>query len=172
MLQLISLVMLAYSYFLIRTSIPTLPKIIPTHFNAAGAADGWGSPNVFWTLLGAQALVCAIFLIVPHVGRRFPGAVHFGSRRLSDFSPAQRARLLPMLSNMAGYMSIVMNLFFMIMLRQIIQAARQPSPQLHMFWPLGLLLGGMLGITLYYLRQFYRAAKGEVDGAPPDDLRP
>ena len=55
MLQLVSLMMLIYSYFLIRTNLPNLPARIPTHFNAAGVADGWGSPDTLWVLLGAQA---------------------------------------------------------------------------------------------------------------------
>lgn len=87
MLQLISLVMVIYSYFLIQTNLPKLPRRIPTHFNAAGVADGWGSPDTLWVLLGVQALTCVLFLIVPYVGQRFPGAIHVGSRRLSDFPP-------------------------------------------------------------------------------------
>ena len=100
MLQLISIVMVVYSYFLIQTSIPKLPRFIPTHFNAAGVADGWGSPETLWILLGAQALTCAVFLAVPYIGLRHPGSVHFGSRRLSDFPPAQRERMLPMLNDL------------------------------------------------------------------------
>ena len=65
MLQLISLVMVVYSYFLIQTNLPKLPRLIPTHFNAAGVADGWGSPDILWVLLGAQALTCAVFLLCP-----------------------------------------------------------------------------------------------------------
>ena len=34
MLPLISFLMVAYSYFLIRTNLPHLPTRIPTHFNA------------------------------------------------------------------------------------------------------------------------------------------
>ena len=37
MLRLISIVLLIYSFFVIQTSIPTLPARIPTHFNAEGA---------------------------------------------------------------------------------------------------------------------------------------
>jgi len=168
MLQLISLILVIYSYFLIQTNIPKLPRIIPTHFNAAGVANGWGSPDTLWFLLGAQALTCGVFLIIPYVGQRFPGAVHFGTRRLSDFSAAQRARMLPILNDMAGYLNIVMNLFFVYMLHEIIHVAAQPIPQLHMFWPLALLMGGMFGIMLYYLGKFRRAAKGEDDSDPPN----
>jgi uncharacterized membrane protein len=159
--QLISLMMVVYSYFLIRTSLPHLPRVIPTHFNAAGVADGWGSSDTLWFLLGAQALICAVFLMVPYIGQRFPSAVHFGWRRLSDFSPAQRTRLLPILNEMAGYLSIVMNLFFVVMLRRVIQAATQPNPELPMFWPMVLLIGGTIAIMLYYFARFRRAAKGE-----------
>jgi len=165
MLQLISLVMLAYSYFLIQTNLPNLPARMPTHFNAAGVADGWGSPDVLWVLLGAQALTCTVFLLVPFLGQRFPGAVHFGSRRLNDFPPAQRERVLPLLNEMAGYLSVVMNLFFVLMLHEMIQAATQPIPHLHLLFPLVLLFGGMIGITLYYLAKVNRIVKGEDDGA-------
>jgi uncharacterized membrane protein len=164
MLQLISIAMVVYSYFLIQTDLPNLPQRIPTHFNAAGVADGWGSPDTLWVLLGAQALTCAVFLIMPYVGQRFPGAIHLGTRRLSDFSPAQRLRMLPMLNTMAAYLCIVMNLFFVVMLHRVIQAATQPIPHLEVFWPMALLLGGTLGIILYYLAKFSRIAQGEDAG--------
>ncbi len=170
MLQLISLLMVIYSYFLIQISIPRLPRVIPTHFNAAGVADAWGSPDTLWVLLGVQAFTCAVFLIVPYVGQRIPGAIHVGMRRLSDFSPAQRARTLPMLNDMAGYMSIVMNLFFVLMLHEVMQAATQPIPHIHPLFPLGLLISGMFGIMLYYLVQFRRAANKEDDVDPPNGL--
>lgn len=172
MLQLISLVMVIYSYFLIQTNLPKLPQHIPAHFNAAGVADGWGSPDTLWVLLAVQAFTCVVFLIVPYVGQRFPGAIHVGSRHLSDFSPAQRARMLPMLNDLAGYMSIVMNLFFVLMLHETIQAAKQPNPHIHPLFPMVLLVGGTLGIMLYYLGQFRRAAKGGDDGDASDELTP
>jgi uncharacterized membrane protein len=164
MLQLISIVMVVYSYFLIQTNLPNLPQRIPTHFNAAGVADGWGSPDTLWILLGAQALTSAVFLIVPYVGERYPGAIHFGTRRLSDFSPAQRVRMLPMLNDLAAYLCIVMNLFFVVMLHRVIQAATQPIPHLDALWPMALLLGGTIGIVLYYMVKFRRAAQSEDGG--------
>jgi uncharacterized membrane protein len=170
MLRLISLVLVAYSYFVIQTNLPKLPPRMPTHFNAAEVADGWGSPDILWVMFGAQALTCAVFLIIPYVGQRFPGAIHVGSRSMSDFSPTQRARALPMLNDMAGYMSIVINLFFVLMLHEVIQAATQPNPHIHPLFPLVLLMGGMFGVMLYYLGKFRRVAKGEGEGDPPDAL--
>jgi len=173
MLQLISLVMLAYSFFLIQTTLPHLPKCIPTHFNAAGVADGWGSPDTLWLLLGAQALTCVVFLGMPYLGQLFPSAVHFGPRKLSDFPPAQRARMLSMLNDMGAYMGIVMNVFFVLMLLEITRAAPQPNPRIHPLFPMVIFIGGTVGIMLYYTRVFSRAAKGEYDdGHPQNDHGP
>ena len=170
MLQLISVVLLVYSFFVTRMTIPTLPQRIPTHFNAAGAADGWGSPDIFWLLLGAQALCTVLFLGVPLLGQLFPGAIHIGRRRLGDFPAAQRPRVLALLADMSAYMSIVMNVFFVLMLHEIIQAAREPIPRIHPLFPVGLMIGGMLVITVYWLWRFNAVAKGndEVDSAPQD----
>ena len=168
MLKFIPLVLLACSYLLVRMNIPHLPACIPTHFNAAGVANGSGSPDTLWTLVWAQALCCAMFLIIPSIGRAFPGVVHFGRRRLSDFPPAQRARMLPMLSDMSAYLSIVMNLFLSWMVREMVRLAQQPQPRLHMIVPMALLIGGMAGVTLYYLVLFGRAATGTSDSSPTD----
>jgi len=157
MLQLISLIMLIYSFFLIKTTLPILPPMIPTHFNAAGVADGWGSPDTLWFLLAAQAMACGVWLVIPYVGQRNPGAVHFGRRRLSEFTPAQRARMVAILNDMSGYMSVVMSLFFVVMLHQNLAAARQPNPRIHPFLPVALLLAGVFGIMLYYMGKFRRA---------------
>ncbi len=159
MLQLISLLMLIYSYFLIQTSIPKLPRLIPTHYNAAGVADGWGPPGTLWVLLAAQALTCAVFLLIPYIGRRFPGSVHFGSRRLSDFPPEQRERLMPIMNEMGGCLGVVMSVFFVYMLRQVVQQSMERTPHLYMFWPLAFLVVGTLGVTLFYYRKFNQAAK-------------
>jgi len=159
MLRLVSLAIVLYSYFLVQTSLPKLPQRIPTHFNAAGEPNGWGSPDVLWTLLGAQVLVTVVFLAVPYLGQRFPGAVNLGLRRLSDYTPEQRLRILPLLHDWMGYMSILANLFFAAMLHGLIRAAEQPHPRLPIGWPLGLLLGGTLGLTVYYLIRINREAK-------------
>jgi uncharacterized membrane protein len=161
MLRLISLVLMLYSYFLIHTSLPKLPPRIPTHFDAAGEANGWGSPDTLWFLLVAQVFTGVVFLTVPYMGRRFPGIVSLGTRRLSDYTPAQQARILPLLHDMMGYLSFLVNMFFVFMLRQIIGAATQPHPRLPMAWPLGLFLSGTLFLSLYYLRRITRTAKEE-----------
>ena len=162
MRKLISFGLLFWSYVLIQTNISILPRCIPTHFNAGGNVDGWGSPDMLWTLLAAQAFTTALFLIVPLIGERFPAMVNLGTHRLSDYTAAQRVRIQPLLRDLAAYLSIVMNLFFVFMLNGIIGAARQTHPHLPIAWPLGFLMGSMLCIVLYYIRKTYEVAK-EVD---------
>ena len=102
-----------------------------------------------------------MILSVPYLGQRFPQSVNLGWRRLSDYTPAQQVRILPLVHDMMGYMSILVNLFFVFMLRETLRAAHEPHPRLHIGWPLGLLLGGTLLLIIYYLRRFNRAAQKE-----------
>ncbi len=164
MLQLIPIVLVVYSFFLVRTNIATLPLRVPMHFNAAGVVDGWGTPGSLWILVGVQALTCAVLLSIPYLGQLAPGAVHLGRKRLSDFPEEQRPQVLAMLSNMAAYMNIVMNLFLVNMLRQIIQAAGQGNPQIHPIFPLVLTIAGMGGILVYYALRFRSVGKDSGAG--------
>jgi len=159
MRKIISLGLLFYSYFLIRTNLSTLPRSIPTHFNAAGEANVWGNPDTLWLLLGSQILTTALFLFLPYLGERLPSLIHVGSRRLSDYTPAQRVRMLPLLADMAAYLSIVMNLFFVLMLHGIIQAAHQTYPHLHAGLSMGFLFVSTLCVIVYYLRKSSSLAK-------------
>jgi len=166
MLQLASVLMMAYSCFLIQTSIGKLPARIPTHFNASGNADAWGSPDMLWVLLIAQVVTGLSFLAIPLLGQKCPQVVNLGRRRLSDFTPEQQTRILPMLRDMSGYMGLLLNLFFVLMLRQVIAAASAVHPQLQMAWPLGILLAGFVLVTVYYLSRIFRVAKEDERALP------
>jgi hypothetical protein len=113
-------------------------------------------------LLLTQVLICGVFLAMPLLGRRFPGSVNFGSRRLSDFTPAQRERIMPLFSDMMGYMSVLLGLLFSLLLRQNIHAALSSHPHLSL-WVLGVFLAGFAATVIYYLRRINAAA----DEMPP-----
>jgi uncharacterized membrane protein len=147
-----------YSFFLIKTSIPRLPARIPTHFNAAGEADGWGSPDTLWFLLLVQVLTCGVFLVAPLLARRFPGTVNLGSYKLSDFTPAQRERIMPLLTDMMGYMSVLLGLLFSILLRESIHAALSSHPHFAPWREFGLFLAGTAVTIIYYLRRIFAIA--------------
>jgi uncharacterized membrane protein len=157
MKRLITFVLVLYSYFLIKANISHLPPRIPTHFNAAGEANGWGSPDSLWFLLLVQLLTCGVLLAVPFLGRRHPGMVHIGFRTLSDFTPAQRERIMPLLTDMMEYVSVLVGVLFCILLRQTIRAALSSHPHFSPWW-IGAFLIGVAAIVIYYLRRIFAAA--------------
>lgn len=161
MLKVVAAALALYSYFLIQTSLPHLPARIPTHFNLAGKPDGLGSPHALWLVFGTQVLIAGLMLLIPFLGRRIPGAVHLGTRRLSDYTPEQRELIMPLLEQMAGLMSVAVGLFFVYVIREMIRAAEQPGSKTHIGWAAGLFAGGMVGVSLCYMRRMSRVAKAE-----------
>ena len=157
MKRLVTFGLALYSFFLIKTNIPHLPPHIPTHFDAAGEANGWGRPHTLWFLLLVQVLICGLLLAVPFLGRRFPGMVNLGSRTLSDFTPAQRERIMPWLTDMMEYMSVLVGILFSILLRQTIRAALSSHPHFSRWW-IGAFLIGVAAIVIYYLPRIFAAA--------------
>ena len=163
--RLITLALAIYSFFLIKTNIPRLPARIPTHFNAAGEANGWGSPDTLWFLLMAQVLICGLFLAMPLIGWRYPGSVNLGRRKLSDFGPEVRERIMPSFTNMMGTMSVLLGLLFSFLLHEIIQAASSSQPHFCPKWELGLFLAGMAVTLIYYLGRIYAVTSENIAGS-------
>jgi len=60
-LELIPLALLALTIYLTLSSYAALPDIIPTHFNAQGIADDWGSKSTIFFLLGLSAFTYILF---------------------------------------------------------------------------------------------------------------
>ena len=158
MRRLITFGLILYSFFLILMNLSRLPARIPTHFNAAGEADGWGSPDSLWFLLLVQVLICGVLLLIPLLARRFPGSVNIGFQKLSDFTPAQRERIMPLFDDMMGYMSVLLGLLFAVRLRGTIHAAFSSHPHLAPWWILVVFLASFAGTVIYYLRRIFAVA--------------
>lgn len=158
MFKIVAAVLAIYSYFLIHTSLPQLPSRIPVHFNLAGKADGWGSPHTLWVLFAFQVLVAGVMLSISFWGRRFPQSVHLGTRRLSDYKPEQRERILPLLERMGGWMSVAASFFFIYMIREAIRAADPSHPHFHSGWAPALFVAGMVGLALFYVWRINKVA--------------
>ena len=159
----ITLALALYSFFLIKTNIPRLPARIPTHFNAAGEANAWGSPDTLWFMLGVQVLMCGLMLAMPLVGRRFPGTVHLGTRNLSDFTPELQERIMPLFTRMMEWMSVLLGLLFSSLLYEIIQTSASTHPHLPK-WELGAFIGGTAVILIYYLYRINALAGDTLSG--------
>jgi len=99
-----------------------LPDRIPTHFNAAGQADGWGSPRM---LLIFPAFAAAIYLLMSLVSR-FPAAFNFPVR----VTPLNRKRLEELALNMIAWLKAEVVVFFTWIAWSAINAARSPDQRL------------------------------------------
>ena len=63
-LELIPLLLLVFVLYLILSNYAALPDTIPTHFNAQGVADDWGSKNTIFIFLGLNAFIYILFTFI------------------------------------------------------------------------------------------------------------
>ena len=60
-LELIPLFLLVLTLYITVSNYATLPDTIPTHFNAQGLADDWGSKSTLFIILGLSAFIYILF---------------------------------------------------------------------------------------------------------------
>lgn len=92
-----------------------LPARIPTHFDAAGQVNGWGSP---WSLLGLPAIGCALYLLMTLVAR-FPGSFNFPVR----VTAGNRARLEALALNMIAWLKAEILCLFVCIQEMTVESA-------------------------------------------------
>ena len=154
----LALALVLYTALVIYRVMPRLPERIPTHYNWAGHPTAWGSPDVLWTMLIAQVAGTALILTVPAIGRRAPQFVNLGTRRLSDFPPAARERIMPLLGDLCGWLAVLYCFLFSLLIRDLIRAGFDPR-QSPGFWVVWAFLAATAAVVIYYLRQFNRIAR-------------
>lgn len=68
-IELICLLLLLTSALIIGLTLPSLPDIVPIHFNFAGEPDGYGSKYMIWAIFGVSVVVYIGLTLLS----RFPG---------------------------------------------------------------------------------------------------
>ncbi len=132
---------LAYALFLF-FSWPGVPETVPTHFNAAGVADAYGSK---WTLLMGPALallLLGVFVLLP----RFPQLWNFPVRVTAE----NRDRLYAISARMLEALKVLIVLCLLYTGLLCLRPGLSP-------WPVYLFLGLMLGAILLAIVQMFRA---------------
>ena len=71
-----------------------LPAKIPTHFNAAGQPDGWGTPGMLWLV----PVVGTVIYLLMTLAARYPAAFHFPMRTTVSARRKLEAIALSMIS--------------------------------------------------------------------------
>jgi hypothetical protein len=92
---------------------------IPTHFNAAGTPDAWGSVHALWLL---PAIALGLYLLMTWVARH-PDAFNFPVR----VTPFNRRRLEEIALGMIAWLKAELLSFFAFIQWAAIRAARDPG---------------------------------------------
>jgi uncharacterized membrane protein len=71
LLQFLSPSVLLFSILYLYWKLPTLPEIIPVHFNGSGKPDGWGPKHTLWFLPSLLAGLHALFFWLLRNPKRF-----------------------------------------------------------------------------------------------------
>jgi Domain of unknown function (DUF1648) len=96
-----------------------LPARIPTHFNALGQPDNWGSPRMF---LLFPAIAAAIYLMMTWVSR-YPSAFNYPVR----VTPRNRERLQGLALGMIAWLKAEVVSFLAWIQGSAIRAAHHPG---------------------------------------------
>lgn len=127
-----------------------LPGRIPTHFNAAGQPDGWGTPGMLWLL----PVVAAVIYILMTLVSRFPGAFNFPMRS----TPAVRRQLEAIALNLIGWLKVeVIGLFAWIQYETVHFARRGQGTLPALFLPAAIMaVWGTIGWHIVAMRRIAR----------------
>lgn len=177
-LRLLTAAIVVFSYHEIKTGLPLLTASIPTHQGRTMPVAEVIGVNL-WVNLGLQILMIALLLAVPYIGQAFPGAVHFGSRRLSDYPAAQRVRVMPILRQMVGLLALLVSACFAVRNHLWLQSASTQGSVLPADWLkheimtevefIVALLAGFGLLTFYYLGRMDAAAAEESPGGDDEN---
>lgn len=127
-----------------------LPARIPTHFNAAGQPDGWGSPGMLWMM---PIMAAGIYLLMTLVAR-FPSSFNFPMR----VRPSARRQLEAIALNMLSCLKVELVCLFAAIQYWTIRIIRHGQGRLSpLFLPLVLVL--IFGTIAWHIVRMRRVAR-------------
>ena len=128
-----------------------LPAKIPTHFNAAGQPDAWGTPAMLWML---PAIAAVVYLLMSLAARN-PAAFHFPMR----VRPPARRRLEAIALAMISWIKVeVVCLMAWIQYETVAFARRGQGTLAPMFLPI--VLGAVFATIAVHIGAMRRVARG------------
>ena len=133
-----------------------LPDKIPTHFNAAGQPDAWGSAH---TLL-VFPLIAAVLYTLMTVVARFPSAFNFPVR----VTPRNRAQLEALALGMIAWLKSELMYSFAWIEWEAIRTAHHPDTGFSPY-PMPLLLATVFATIAAYVASMFRAARKPMTGS-------
>jgi uncharacterized membrane protein len=148
-LEAVAIIALIAGIILVAQAWSGLPANIPTHFNARGKADGWGSRNMIWLLPAINIVLVPALLIL----RRFPWASNMPIEITEKNAEYQYGLIIRLLSLLAVMVSL---LFFVLVGDTIAVAVGGFSLFGWGFMPIFLV--GIIAPIFWYLIASYRGS--------------
>lgn len=125
-----------------------LPGRIPTHFDALGRVNGWGSPQ---TLLFFPVFAVTMYLFLTVISR-FPSTFNYPVR----VNDANRAQLQQLALNLLSWTKAEFLIFFVWMEFAMVQAARDPGRSLKPY-PVAVFVAILFATIIGHIVAMFRA---------------
>lgn len=155
--RVLSVALIAYSFYVIQTNLLRLPSRIPTHFDFAGRPNGWSDPHTLWFLFAIQVLVTGVMLAIPYLARRAPSLLNLGFHKLSDYPAEAQKRVMPLIEDMSGIMSLLSSFLFAVLIRDIVHMALAPGTRQNA-WVVWFYLVTLTLVVIFYVVRINREA--------------
>ncbi|MBS1751829.1 MAG: DUF1648 domain-containing protein [Bacteroidetes bacterium] len=125
----------------------SLPDKIPTHFNASGYADGYGSKSTFFILPVIGTLIFALLTIL----NKYPHIFNYSVNITEENAYRQYSNG----TRLVRYIKFSVECTFLLIVWSIVQSARGKSDGLGV-WQLPIILSMNLLPTIYFAVKSYR----------------
>ena len=140
-LEAIAIVSVLCGIYLVFQASPTLPQTIPTHFDAAGNADGFGPKGTIWLFPAIGIVMIPLMLFL----RLFPWLTNLPIKITEENAEYQYTLVVRLMSLMA----CVVSLLFLALIYDTITIAGGGTSLLG-GWFMPLFAGGIIGSLLWY----------------------
>lgn len=128
------------------------PDMVPTHFNLAGDADGWGGKGFYW-IFAIIMLVCMVISASAAYNRKL---VNLPVR----LKQAVFYRQIGLISRMCRIMTLVFGLIWLtVLLAMSASFIGLPEDVAVSFIPMSVLL--MIGVVMFYTLKIWWIGRGE-----------
>ncbi len=131
--ELIPLVLLVFTIYLVLSNYATLPGTVPTHFNAQGLADDWGSKSTLFIILGLNAFIYILFTILNFwfaIAKDPRSLINLPAKRKAALSDTQIEALRVTLNRYLFLLKIFMQGLFAYILYITIEIAEERADRL------------------------------------------
>lgn len=138
------------NWALVINTYKSLPNIIPTHYNGAGLADGFGDKSMIFTL----PLVATVLFVGLTILNRFPHIFNYPT----DISTNNALKQYTNATRLIRYLKVIFVVIFGLISYQTIKHAKGQTEALGV-WFLPLTLGLIFIPIIYFLIKLSRSTK-------------